>query len=58
MNPLRFLLKSKHLAQNPPAASKVRLFVGIVCACLLLIGIEAFFGWPDWLRLDTGRLIP
>ncbi|MBL9053896.1 MAG: hypothetical protein JNN02_09220 [Tabrizicola sp.] len=57
MNPLRFLLKAKQLARHPPAAWKVRLFAGVVGVCLLLIGIEVFIGWPDWLRLDSGRLI-
>ncbi|SFS09918.1 hypothetical protein SAMN05444714_1164 [Yoonia litorea] len=39
----------KRWAQNPPSHAKIKLVFGIVAFCLLLAGIEAVWGWPDWL---------
>jgi hypothetical protein len=30
----------------------------VIAACLVLAGIEAFFGWPDWLTVDRGQMNP
>ncbi|QYK40205.1 MAG: hypothetical protein KF887_12240 [Paracoccaceae bacterium] len=52
MDPLRLLLRMRRLAQNPPSWGRVVLVVGVIAACLLLVAVEMFIGWPDWLTLD------
>jgi hypothetical protein len=52
MNELRWLLRAKRWAQNPPSATRVRLVVGVVLLCAALFAVERFLGWPDWLTLE------
>jgi hypothetical protein len=58
VNYLQMLLRAKQLAKRPPAPWRIKLYLGVIAACLLIIGIETFVGWPDWLTVDKGRLIP
>lgn len=51
MNP-RWLLRAKRLAQNPPSEQRVRLVLGVVAVCLLLVLVERFIGWPEALTLE------
>ncbi|PIE13783.1 MAG: hypothetical protein CSA70_03440 [Rhodobacterales bacterium] len=53
MNPLHFLRMARW-ARHPPSAWRVRLVLGVVAVCLLLVAIERFVGVPDWLTLDPG----
>jgi hypothetical protein len=39
-------------ARNPPSAKMVMLVAGIFIAGLVLVGIEQFIGWPDFLSMD------
>lgn len=58
MNPIWFLRMSKW-ARNPPSAARVKLVFAIIGICLVLFGIEFFFGWPEWLtpnRVPGGRI--
>ena len=58
MNPIWFLRMSKW-ARKPPSEARVKLVLGIILACLILFGIEWWFGWPEWLtpnRVPKGRL--
>lgn len=48
MNPI-WLLRMKRWMRNPPGPGKVKLVVGVVAAGLILAGIEALWGWPEWL---------
>ncbi|MFT7058569.1 MAG: hypothetical protein ACJASV_001070 [Pseudorhodobacter sp.] len=50
----RLLLRMARWARKPPSEGHVKLVLGVVAFCLLLFGIEYFFGWPDWLTLDGG----
>ncbi len=55
MNP-RWLLRMSRWAAHPPSWARVKLVFGVILLCLLLAGIERFFGWPDWLTpAKTGR---
>ena len=58
MNHLRMLLRAKQLARHPPVPWRIKLYLGVIAACLVLAGIEAFFGWPDWLTVDRGQMNP
>ncbi len=56
MNELRFLLRAKRLAQNPPPLWKVKLVIGVIVVLLAVAGIERFVGWPEWMSLEpAGR---
>ena len=54
---LMWFLRMSNWVRNPPSLRKV-LFIGaILGACLVLVGIEYFWGWPDWLTLEgKGRV--
>lgn len=56
MNELRWLLRAKRWAQHPPSPKKVAVILGVLAVCLLLAGIDHFWGWPEWLTVNgTGR---
>lgn len=60
MNELRWLLRAKRWAQHPPSGRKVALVGGVIVVCLMLVGIEHFWGWPEWLTVNgegRGRLV-
>jgi hypothetical protein len=48
-----WFLRMAKWARRPPSAKRVKVVLGIVGACLLLFGIEHFWGWPDWLTTNT-----
>jgi len=54
MNPIWFLRMAKW-ARNPPSEGRVKFVLAIIAVCLVLVGIEFFFGWPEWLRLNSVR---
>ena len=56
MNP-RWLLMAKRWAQNPPSMGRVKLVIAIVLACAALYGIEAVWGWPEWLTPNQTRRV-
>lgn len=51
MNPLWFLRMSKW-ARNSPSAKRVKLVITAIALCLILVAIEKFIGWPDWLTVN------
>ena len=58
MNP-RWLLKMSLWARKPPSEKRVIFVFAIILVCLVLVGIERFFGWPEALtpnRTGGGRL--
>lgn len=52
---LRWFLKAKRLAQNPPSPDKIKLVLGVLAFCLILFGIERIWGWPAWLTPNDIR---
>jgi hypothetical protein len=58
VNILHWLVKAKRWAQNPPSEGRVNLVLGVVALCLVLVGIEYFIGWPDWMTVDGLRRKP
>lgn len=50
-----WFLRMARWAHRPPSAGQVTFVLGIVAAALLLLGVETFLGWPDWLTPDGGR---
>ncbi len=51
MNP-NWLIRMARWARNPPGWRKIMLYGGIILACLLLVAVERFIGWPDWLTVN------
>ena len=58
MNQLHWLLRAKRWVQNPPSSGRVKLVFGVIAVCLLIVGIEHFFGWPEWMTVDRLRQKP
>lgn len=52
MRELRWLLRAKRWAQNPPSEDRVKLVVGVVVLCLVIVAVERWIGWPEWATLD------
>jgi len=40
--------------QHPPSPKKAMLIVAVVVICLLIVGAEMLFGWPEWLTVNNG----
>ncbi|WP_296419222.1 hypothetical protein [Pseudooctadecabacter sp.] len=55
MNYTRFLLKASQWARNPPSEKRVKLVIGVILVCLILVGVEKFVGWPEWARVERLR---
>jgi hypothetical protein len=52
-----WLLRMKRWAQHPPSPRKVMLVLGVIAACLALVAVERFIGWPEALTVErTGRM--
>ncbi|MEO1137896.1 MAG: hypothetical protein AAFW87_00430 [Pseudomonadota bacterium] len=59
MNP-RWLFRMARWAQSPPSERRVKFIFAIIAVCLVVFGVEYFFGLPDWMRVDpkAGRWRP
>ncbi|MDK3016265.1 hypothetical protein [Pseudodonghicola flavimaris] len=54
-----WLLRMKRWAQHPPSRNRVLLVLAVIAICLLLYGIEHWFGWPEALTpAGSGRRGP
>ena len=51
MNPI-WLVRMAQWARNPPPMWKVILVLVVVAMCFVLFGIERFWGWPEWLKVN------
>lgn len=58
MDPIRWLLRAKRWAQHPPSLGRVLLVLGVIAACLALVGVEALGLWPDWLSVNSLKARP
>ncbi|MEL7212064.1 MAG: hypothetical protein AAGK92_05340 [Pseudomonadota bacterium] len=55
---LRWFVRASNWARNPPSDKRVKLIFGVIAAALVLVGIEYFIGWPDWLTVnESGRMM-
>ncbi len=52
---LRWMVRAAKWARNPPSEKMVKLVFGIIAAGLVLVGIEYFIGWPEWLTVNDTR---
>jgi hypothetical protein len=51
VNQLRWLMRAKRWAQNPPSAKRVKFVFAIIAACLALYAVEKTVGLPDWMKV-------
>jgi hypothetical protein len=51
MNP-RWFIRMSQWARHPPSWGRVKLYAGVIAACLALVAVERFIGWPDWLTVE------
>ncbi|MFM7335920.1 MAG: hypothetical protein ACKO1H_16205 [Tabrizicola sp.] len=58
MNYLLWFMRAKRWVQNPPSEGRVKLVFGVIAICLVIVGIERFVGWPDWMTVDNLRQKP
>ena len=58
MDPIRWLIRAKRWAQNPPSMRQVIFYAAIIAVCLTIAGIEWNWGWPAWLTPDRMRVKP
>lgn len=47
-----WLLRMAQWARNPPSARRAALVAGVVVACLVLVAVERWLGWPEALTLE------
>lgn len=58
MNHIGWLIRARRWVQHPPSVGRVKLVFGVVALCILLVAVEKFYGWPDWLRVDRRGIKP
>lgn len=49
-----WFIRMARWVRNPPSPARVKLVFGVIALCLILVGIEYFWGWPNFLTLDRG----
>lgn len=54
MSNMRWLLRMKRWAHNPPSWGYVKFVFAVILACMLLYAFEYFYGWPEALTPDGG----
>lgn len=54
MNPLVWLMRMSRWARHPPPLWKVILVVAVIAACVALVAVETWIGWPDALTTQGG----
>ena len=52
---MNWFLRMARWARNPPSAGRVKLVLAVIVLCLLLVGYEQIFGWPEALTVDRMR---
>lgn len=45
---LRWLLRAKRWAQNPPSTRRVKLVFGVILLALAIVALEKMGWWPEW----------
>lgn len=56
MNNLIWLLRASKWARNPPSTRMVKLVLLVVFLGLAIIALEWLDLWPDWARMERGRM--
>lgn len=46
---LRHLWRMARWARNPPSEGRVKLVLGVIAVCVVIVLLERLVGFPDWL---------
>ncbi|SDN29408.1 hypothetical protein SAMN05216196_10157 [Lutimaribacter pacificus] len=49
---IRHILRMTMWARRPPSRARVRLVLGVLLLCAVLVAVERLFGWPGALTLE------
>lgn len=52
MNLQVWLVRASRWVRNPPSEGRVRLVLGVIALCLIVVVCERLFGWPEWLAVN------
>ena len=52
---IRWLLRAKRWAQNPPSDKQVRWLLILIGICAAIYAWEYFIGLPDWMQVNNIR---
>ena len=55
MVPSKWLLRAARWVRNPPSEGRVKLVIGVVVLCFVLLAIEQIWGWPEALTVNRLR---
>ncbi|QEE35610.1 hypothetical protein FTO60_07760 [Octadecabacter sp. SW4] len=55
MQELRHLLRMARWAKRPPSQKRVILVISVIVISLVIVGIERWIGFPDWMAVQGGR---
>ena len=50
-----WFLRMAKWARHTPSAKRVRLVLGVIALCLILVAIERWIGWPEALTVQKMR---
>jgi hypothetical protein len=53
---LNWLFLMTRWVRHPPSPRQVRFLLVVVALSCVLVGVEHFLGWPDWLRVNGSRM--
>lgn len=58
MNNMNWLLRMSQWVRNPPSPRRVKLVVGVIAACVVIVLIEWLGFWPEWATIERTPRIP
>lgn len=48
----RWLMRASQWSRRPPSWKRVVTVLVVIALCLVVVGIEHFWGWPAWLTVN------
>lgn len=57
MNTIWFVRMARW-ARHPPSPQRVKIVLVVIALCLALVGVEYFWGWPEWLTVNGRARLP
>jgi hypothetical protein len=50
---LLWLMRMRRMASQRRPLWQLKMLLGVIVICIVLVGIEKFVGWPDWLVVQN-----
>ncbi len=51
---LLWLTRMARWVRHPPSPARAKLVFTVIGICLVLVAVERFIGWPEWLTTQGG----